>query len=64
MKGLVARAGKGTGRLCDPHAKATAGPVRWLSVQPWVRLGKGRGDPYPNDKERNVLCLMRGEALS
>lgn len=35
----------------------------WWSVQPWVRLGKGRGNSFSNDKERLALCLMRG-ALS
>lgn len=35
----------------------------WWFVQPWVRLGKGRGSSFSNDKERLALCLMRG-ALS
>lgn len=56
---------KGTGRLGDPRAKARAvncwSSKMWWTVRPQVRLGKGKGNSFPNDKERLALCLMRGD---
>lgn len=55
---------KGTGRLCDPWANARAvngwSSKMWWAVQSRVRLGKGRGNSFPSDKESLALCLMRG----